>query len=572
MKIKLPSIRKKNIFSSRKINCFALKEKSKKFLALKNIHFKDLTLKRMNLKSASGSLPAKMFFINAFLLLLTLGLIGISVDKINKANKATEQIRLQAEQTMVVLKIQATVNQQLENFKEYIFTNNENAIQHFYKLDHVSNQLMLDLKIASKRNKAGLDTKDMAESYTKMKAMWEIDILPMVKSGDREAAVRVLANHGEPLFQELNNKINKFVEMNEGEMRAVQERATREGAAARKMLIVFGSLAVSLGTIVSLVLTRAITRPLKHLASGAKVIATGDLSVRVEAGTGDEIGELAGSFNHMVEGLRRLVAKLVESSAALGQYSKDLSVVSEKVDNHMEAIAATTSRLASDTGRGASEAAAASLTSAETENVARMGNQAVQKTVAKMAGIQAVVNDSVETVKELEQYYRQIQQINLTVTNIADQTNLIALNAAIEAARAGEHGRGFAVVADEVRKLAEKSALATKEIGGIIRHINEKTGAALQVMEKGSLEVNEGVLLAEKAGESLNQIIEEVNRSVDIIKAISMSLDNASEGIHSLAASSQQVSSTIHEIIHSVRSLAAMAEDFQSLVGSFKLH
>lgn len=85
------------------------------------------------------------------------------------------------------------------------------------------------------------------------------------------------------------------------------------------------------------------------------------------------------------------------------------------------------------------------------------------------------------------------------------------------------------------------------------------------------MEVNEGVLFAEKAGESLDQIIEEVNRSVDIIKIISMSLDNASEGIHSLAASSQQVSSTIHEIIHSVQSLAAMANDFQNLVGSFKL-
>jgi len=222
--------------------------------------------------------------------------------------------------------------------------------------------------------------------------------------------------------------------------------------------------------------------------------------------------------------------------------------------------------------QGASEA------SDDTQQIAVQGGDVVKRAVDGMMAVADTVRESAATVEALGKSSDEIGAIISVINDIADQTNLLALNAAIEAARAGEQGRGFAVVADEVRKLAEKTTKATKEIADMIKTIQGDTKGAMSSMHEGTKQVEEGVQLASEAGESLQQIVSSVDRVTDMVRQIataaeeqSATTEEISTNITSIATVTTENADGVKQVSAASDDLAKIAEELKDIVSRFKL-
>ncbi len=209
--------------------------------------------------------------------------------------------------------------------------------------------------------------------------------------------------------------------------------------------------------------------------------------------------------------------------------------------------------------------------SREISNFAEEGNQAVSCTVQKIRYIESTTEDMAYKMKELRQQSTRVGEIIEAITGIAEQTNLLALNAAIEAARAGEHGRGFAVVADKVRSLAEQSEEAAKEIKTIINQIQASVTKVNSGMEKSREAVKEGVYTEDEAGKIINEIVHIVKQNVSMINEIAQVSQNSSLASEELATSSGQITSTMQLITDTSQDLAEVSDQLQKLVNRFKV-
>jgi methyl-accepting chemotaxis protein len=328
-----------------------------------------------------------------------------------------------------------------------------------------------------------------------------------------------------------------------------------------------------------------IMRILQPLLSGIELVATGDLTVQLEQKTHDEVGHLIKSLNDLVVGLRSIVEQVQEVTIAVSDQVARITNDASTMDQGMRQQIEQTSQVSSaveemtrtivDNSRNASSTA---RTAKQAMQAAEQGGQVVEATVVGMKRIAEVVNKSAETVKALGTSSDQIGEIIEVIDDIADQTNLLALNAAIEAARAGEQGRGFAVVADEVRKLAERTTKATKEIAGMIKTIQADTTGAVSSMEEGTKEVANGIQLADRAGASLNEIVGMIQNLTDMVAQIAAASEEQSSASEQISKNAEAISTLTVEtaqgtqqIAHAAEDLNRLTEDLQKIIGRFKL-
>lgn len=335
------------------------------------------------------------------------------------------------------------------------------------------------------------------------------------------------------------------------------------------ILIGVGTLAV---VIISLLFfVRRSIKPIASLDKLTEEVARGNLAISVDTGGKDEVGRLAVNFNQMVDSLRGLVNEVINLSEHLSSHSQELASSSEEVSATVEDMSGITIKVASTSALGAQNADEAASEFEQVKMVAEEGHLAVQETINKINSIAEVSSNASDAIQRLGNQSNQIGQIIATITNIADQTNLLALNAAIEAARAGEHGRGFAVVADEVRKLAEQSAGAASEITDLIKEIQTGVGEAIVAMQQGSQEVNEGVKVVGNAGDTLEQIIKAVEKNTALVQDMAIGAKHANEGMQMLSNSSQQITATIHQVSGAAQELAGIADDLQKAISKFNI-
>ena len=281
-----------------------------------------------------------------------------------------------------------------------------------------------------------------------------------------------------------------------------------------------------------------ISKPIRILENAANCIAGGDLSVaKITISSKDELGHLASAFETMVKNLRNLVHKIGSSSEQVATSSEELTASAEQSAQAANSVAISISETATAVEDQATAiykamtmvekiATTLQLQADKTQNTvnivssavnsAKTGDKTVNTAINQMNNIRKTVDNSATVVGELGEYSKKIGQIVETISTIAGQTNLLALNAAIEAARAGEHGRGFAVVADEVRKLAEQSQEAAKQISGIIGDIQSKTENAVKVMIDGTQEVRQGSEIVTQAGEAFRDIDKHISEVATI--------------------------------------------------------
>src|SRR5579884_3760528 len=351
-------------------------------------------------------------------------------------------------------------------------------------------------------------------------------------------------------------------------------------------LVVSSVLAASLASAVAGIFRRRFSCALKKLATRTEVIARGDLTGEpLKAESDDEIGDLILASNQMQQGLREIIHSMAATAEHVASASEEISTTAtqmaqgSEVQRDQASQVATAMQEMSSTVQQVSEnsnkAADAARQAAET---ARQGGKVVQDTLAKMQAISESVSGTSKKIVELGKSSDQIGRIIGVIDDIADQTNLLALNAAIEAARAGEQGRGFAVVADEVRKLAERTTKATKEIGDMIRQIQHDTKGAVASMEDGTQKVASGVNLVNKTGEALAKIAEMVTQTSDMIRQIAVAAEEQSVATQHIASDLENVAKVSKESAGGAtesakasHDLSLLASELQSIVGSFKI-
>ncbi len=331
-----------------------------------------------------------------------------------------------------------------------------------------------------------------------------------------------------------------------------------------------------------------VLRPLHVLTAVCRDIAQGegDLTKRVSAGNGkDEIAELGRYFNLFIQKMHDALVSVSEATNRLTYSTIHLSGTADQVvraaegqDERVSQSASAVEEMTMTAGEVARNSTEAARIAQETAETARAGQEVMTQTVSEMQEISEVVGQAAQRIMTLGQSSDQIGEIVRVIEDIADQTNLLALNAAIEAARAGEQGRGFAVVADEVRKLAERTTKATKEIGDMIRHIQQDTKSAVSSMDQGTNQVAQGVELATKTGEALVKIHTMVNSTAEMIRQIANAAEEQSTATRQIASDLESVTKTTQETTTGVSSSAqachdlhGLAEDLQTLVRTFKV-
>lgn len=393
--------------------------------------------------------------------------------------------------------------------------------------------------------------------------------------------------------------------------------STREAASAAApifngMLTVL-AIALVFGILIMFFTVRTITKPLKHMVDAAVQIGSGDLLTHINVRSNDEFGQLGTSFNHMREALHSVIAEVRNTADQLTSSSEALALSAEETSRATDQIALNMQELASSTevqGQQISEstqaidqmsegvqriATHASLVSTSALNASEKaveGNEAIQAAVQQMDSIAATVQELSEVIQELGDRSEEIGHIVDVITNIAEQTNLLALNAAIEAARAGEQGRGFAVVADEVRKLAEQSSESAQRISHLIRPIQDETHRAVVSMESGHIELKSGIVQVKRSGEAFEHILTMVQGVADQIREVSVAAQQVSSGttqvvqltkltqagqfegtakIQNVSATTEEQLASMQEISASATALADVSEALQKLILRFKI-
>jgi methyl-accepting chemotaxis protein len=534
----------------------------------------------------------------------------------SKIQTRTEEM-LESEQLRVIVKsIQYRLTGISNDERAFLLTGKEEYPQ---EIKQKSNEINDYLAKASKLSTLNIQERQNLE---KIKQQYERymetsqRMLDAYTTGDKKQASQLHFQEERTIRKEgLDPTVNDLAKMVETSSESYRTELKRIETNQLMTIGTIIALLTIMGLIFGVIILRSIIKPLYLLRNRINEIASGDadLSQRIILNTKDELGEVATSFNKMVDNLQQLILQVGESAEQIVASAEQLTASAEQTNKATEQIASAIEEVAAGTDKQlqssektvqivkeisisgqqiAINAQNASDTAMQTSEKAMGGNHSIQTAITQMNSINETVEGLAQAVKRLGDRSKEIGQIVEVITAIAAQTNLLALNAAIEAARAGEHGKGFAVVADEVRKLAEQSAQSAEQIAQLVTTIQTDTNKTIESTEIAAKEVVQGIGIVNIAGESFKQIQDAISEVANQIQQVSSAIQQMSEGTEQMANSIHLVSevaeiaasrtqnvsaateeqlASMEEISASAFSLSKMAEALKTVVGKFKV-
>ncbi len=351
-------------------------------------------------------------------------------------------------------------------------------------------------------------------------------------------------------------------------------------------IVLLTVIAAVIGIFIALYMARYIVRRVERVSNIAERVAQGDLTApKIDDQYGDQITLLANSVNSMQDNLKKLIGEIANVTEQVNISASEMAIASSNVARgseeqayKAEMVAAAVEQMSATIGEIAQQSTVANDQSNAAGQQAEEGIKIMSQAVEGIRNISTVVNDTAESIQSLSARSNEIVEVIKVISDIAEQTNLLALNAAIEAARAGEQGRGFAVVADEVRQLAERTTKATDEVAGFIHAIQGETETAVQRTERGTGLVIEGVELSEAAGTALTTIVDSAQAINQMITTIATAAEQqavaASEMANDVTAISAIAKSSASETTSAERSAQQLKErvhQLEALVERFKV-
>jgi len=342
---------------------------------------------------------------------------------------------------------------------------------------------------------------------------------------------------------QITNIMNRLTTYVDHQMNDAQQSAETTERSGQTVLIVVIIIAVIVSLGLGVVISKHIIAAIKELTLASSKVAQKDLGATTQIQTGDELQVLGDSLNTMVGNLNTVISQVLDAAQQLTGATEEISSTAQNISSSAHQQSATFNELSSSVQSNA--------------NNATKANDIAQNTVKSAEKTGKAMEQAIEAMGVIEKSSRHISEVVALITDISDQTNLLALNAAIEAARAGEHGKGFAVVADEVRKLAERSSVSAKEIGTLIK--------------ESSNQVSDGARIIREAGENLHKIVSDINTIASQLRSITSATQEQAVATEENASITQSNLTASEELAASAEQLSGQAESLQKIVGQFKI-
>jgi methyl-accepting chemotaxis protein len=396
------------------------------------------------------------------------------------------------------------------------------------------------------------------------------ELVPLVKDGKASDALKILGTVQAERSKVFIGITNEIIESSRKQSVLNMENINREIKTTITTVIVIVVALFAVAFVFSFwFINRYVIGVLHGISSSAEKVAKGDLTVKVESKTGDEFGKVADDVTSIIKAMRYVMrdvanktVHILKDATNLTLYGKD---VSHRVDNDLErttTAATATEEMSSTIGDIARNINVASQAAENAMNVSLKGKGMIDETVSSIDGVNTQIGMASDKVRDLSEFSKKIDDIVVMIKDIADQTNLLALNAAIEAARAGEQGRGFAVVADEVRRLAQRTTNATAEINNILRAIHTGTISATDMMDVAVEKINATAAIARRLDESFGDIHSSFQRVADMVHQIVMATEEQSATVTEISTNLTNIAEDAKESSHSVKDMTASFNKF----------
>ena len=528
-----------------------------------------------NIGGKNMSIKKKLFLSFGSIIFILIGLSAFSVIKISSINSDyTFLIDDRSYKVIEASKVQNANSLQGLYLRSYVLRQDSSDLDSLYSQRELVTEKLNEIEPLFKTKQMQEEIQNIKEQQTLYNGYVD-EIVKYIDNNQEDKALNMLFNFAVPANKDIQQSINNIVDFQNEQMNSTKLDTTASASNSRVILIIISVVGAIVAIGLAVLIIKNITNPLKRLTNSANVIATGDLrETDIVVKTKDEIKDLADAFNKMKSNLSTLISNVsmnVSSTTAaseqLAASTDEVTIATKEIAESMENIA-TGAGLAASTGnecaiatdesaQGVSRIAEAAQSlhsqAIDMQSMANEGGQTLQTAEQQMSVIQQSSHQTREKIKQLSIQSAEIENITKVITDITEQTNLLALNAAIEAARAGEHGKGFAVVADEVRKLAEQSKNSASQIVGLTSTIQKDTKEVEESVNLTVQNIDQGVTYLQNAQTSFSDIVGSITEMTAQIQEVSASSEE-------ISASTEEVAASVTEMANSATTAAEQSE------------